>query len=147
MRGTGLAPRAMGACGLALVVALTWGATAGAQTVPSVYGEYPTPGPYNVAARPFVAAPAMPGSGGSYAYVQQGGGWGASPNAYYSGNFFTQTPMAPTARYATGAPYSYPRTYSSYYGSPSYSYGAAGYPTYSYSARRAGPLRRVFRGW
>jgi hypothetical protein len=130
--------------GWALVIALAWGATAGAQGVPSVYGNYPTPGPYNVGARPYIAAPAMPGSGGSYAYVQQGGGWGASPNAYYSGNFFTTAPMVPTARNATGAPYSYPRTYSSYYGTPSYSYGAAGYPVYSYRVRSAGPLRRVF---
>jgi hypothetical protein len=106
----------------------------------------------------YMVAPALPGAGGTYGYVQQnvGGAMGMSPNAYYSRNYFTQTPMRNTYY---GAGYQ-GFTYTTPMNAPGYTYGAPGYtsttPTYAYGTttypyatrtRRVGPLRRLFGGW
>jgi hypothetical protein len=144
------------ALGLAALLALA--PVAGAQTNSlNSFGGYPTPLPYNSAPGSYTVAPSMPGSGGSYAYVQQTtpGGWGQSPNAYYSANFFTSTPMTPNLGNAAGyagtsypspSGYTYPGTYNSYYAAPGtgYTYGTS----YPYATtRRVGPIRRMFGGW
>src|SRR4051794_38127182 len=92
------------ALGLVAAVALAPGARAQSDAATANLG-YPTPPlPYSSAPGSFTVAPSMPGSGGSYAYVQQNapGGWGQSPNAYYSANFFTATPMTPNYGNAAG---------------------------------------------
>jgi hypothetical protein len=94
-----------------LAAVLAWATTAGAQDQLNAFGTYPTPLPYNQAPGSYVVGPAAPGSGGTYGYVQQnvGAAMGMSPNAYYSTNYFTATPMSRA----------YPNAYSS---------GYAGYP-------------------
>jgi len=117
------------------------------------FGGYPTLNPpYGQAPGSYVVAPSLPGSGGVYSYVQQNVAGVGSPNAYYSRNYFTNTPMTggPTSYYGSGYagynPYAYggAPTYSApgqtaYYNYPTYTYGRS-------SNRQSGPLRRLFGG-
>jgi len=124
----------------------------------NAYGGYPTPLPYNQGPGAYVVGPSLRGAGSTYSYVQQnnGAGMGMSPNAYYSMNYFTATPMTyvPSYRPVTGG------SYSSRYVAPSSPTQAvpSGYyattpttsPVYSsanttyYNNSRGGPLRRIF---
>lgn len=147
------------ACGMTLAMSATASTYAQTSTVDAGYGGYPTPLPYSNAPGSYVVAPSMPGSGGSYAYVQQygGTGYGGSPNAYYSSNFFTSTPMTPNYAngYRAGYSGSYsPNNYSSYYAAPgtgawtpagtTYSTGTGSYYYYPNTSRRVGPFRRLW---
>jgi len=147
----------------ALTLALGWTSAAHAQGDLNAYGGYPTPVPYNQAPGSYVVAPSLPGSGGTYGYVQQnlGAGAGMSPSAYYSANYFTSTPMSRYAPYAYSSGYSgyaapgvttYRTPYATSYTTP---YATTYNPAYtnanrnyynSYTPSRGGPLRRLFGG-
>jgi len=150
-----------------LVAVLAWAGAASAQNQMNSFGGYIYAPPSNMTPGGYVVGPSLPGAGGTYSYVQQnpGAGMGMSPNAYYSMNYFTRTPMVP------GDPYAYPNPavrYSSGYATPTVGVQPAsttgyvttpstGYvttpgtsPVYSsanatyYNNRRSGPLRRIF---
>jgi hypothetical protein len=145
----------------------------GYQAVPPpgvVQSPVPPPGVVQSPA-PYTVAPSLPGTGGTYNYVQQnpGAGVGMSPSTYYSRNFFTRTPMSNVYYYGSGygtfttsnatptpnatptyAVPAYPYAAAPGYSSrttPTYSYGTTtyAYPTYT-TARRGGPLRWLFGG-
>jgi len=135
-----------------LAVVLAWAGVAQAQSNLNAFSGIPTPPPnptpYNGTTGGYVVGPSLPGSGGSYSYVQQnvGRSLGMSPNAYYSMNYFTSAPMNPTSPYAYSSGYVNPTTTypaGSYptQTTPTYSYGAAPYttttqttPAYTYGA-------------
>jgi len=134
-----------------LLAALAWAAPAAAQQSNlSGFMGYPTP-PVNTSGGSYVVGPSLNGAGATYSYVQQnpGAGMGMSPNAYYSMNYFTNTPMSPTY------PHAYSSNYSSHYVEPSlppvnyattpaYPSSYANANSSYYRARRTGPIRGMF---
>jgi hypothetical protein len=139
-----------------LVAVLAWAGSAAAQNPMNSSGAYPTPAPFNaVPGSSYAVAPALPGSGGTYGYAQQnlGRGLGMSPNAYYSRNYFSTTPTAPSA-YApmAGAGGYAPSGMVTTTGTPGVSGAASATPTANsyatanatyYRVRRVGPIRRL----
>ncbi len=138
-----------------LCVTLALGSAATAQTEMDAMGTYPTPLPANnQGPGALVVAPGLRGAGATYSYVQQPGAPGMSPNAYYSQNFFTRTPMtSPTGYYPPNTVYrsgysgvvGYTRVpATSYAAVPNSNSNYASANTTYYRTRRVGPLRRIF---